>query len=95
MIEVCSLTKVFGAHRAVGDLSFTAPAGTVTGFLGPNGVGKTTTLRCLLGLARPTSGAALIDGVAYRDLRSPRRAVGPSWRPPDSTRPGRHGTTCA
>lgn len=76
MIELCSLTKVFGAHRAVNELSFTAPEGNVTGFLGPNGAGKTTTFRCLLGLARPTSGVALIDGLAYRDLPCPRRHVG-------------------
>ena len=76
MIEVHSLTKTFGTHRAVTDLSFTAPEGSVTGFLGPNGAGKTTTFRCLLGLAEPTSGEALIDGRAYRDLASPRHAVG-------------------
>jgi ABC-2 type transport system ATP-binding protein len=76
MIEVRSLTKVFGPHRAVDALSFSAPAGSVTGFLGPNGAGKTTTLRCLLGLARSTSGDALIDGHTYRDLASPRRHVG-------------------
>lgn len=76
MIEIRSLTKVFGAHRAVSELSFSAPAGKVTGFLGPNGAGKTTTFRCLLGLATPTSGTALIDGHPYRDLPSPRRRVG-------------------
>jgi ABC-2 type transport system ATP-binding protein len=76
LIEVRSLTKVFGSHRAVNELSFTAPTGKVTGFLGPNGAGKTTTFRCLLGLAQPTLGVALIDGVAYRELRSPRRHVG-------------------
>jgi ABC-2 type transport system ATP-binding protein len=76
VIEVRAMTKSFGAHRAVDELSFTAPAGSVTGFLGPNGAGKTTTLRCLLGLAAPTSGQALIDGHAYRDLPSPRRHVG-------------------
>jgi ABC-2 type transport system ATP-binding protein len=76
VIEVRSLTKTFGGHRAVSELSFTAPAGKVTGFLGLNGAGKTTTFRCLLGLAEPTSGAALIDGRAYRDLEHPRRHVG-------------------
>ena len=76
MIEVCGLTKTYGAQRAVDELSFTAPAGKVTGFLGPNGAGKTTTFRCLLGLAEPTSGRALIDGRRYRDLDSPRRRVG-------------------
>jgi ABC-2 type transport system ATP-binding protein len=76
VIEVSGLTKRFGEHRAVDDLSFTAPAGQVTGVVGPNGAGKTTTFRCLLGLARPTSGAALIDGLPYRELPQPRRQVG-------------------
>ena len=76
MIEVRNLTKVYAEHRAVGDLSFTAPAGQVTGFLGPNGAGKTTTLRCLLGLARPMTGEALIDGRRYPELHEPRRHVG-------------------
>jgi ABC-2 type transport system ATP-binding protein len=76
LIELKSLTKTYGDLRAVNELSFTAPAGKVTGFLGPNGAGKTTAFRCLLGLAAPTSGAALIDGQAYRDLVTPRRHVG-------------------
>ena len=62
-IEVRGLTKTFGAVTAVRDVSFTAPAGQVTGFLGPNGSGKTTTLRVALGLIRPTTGQALIGGV--------------------------------
>jgi len=76
VIEVAGLTKTFGEHRAVDDLTFTAPSGKVTAFLGPNGAGKTTTFRCLLGLAQPTSGAALISGRPYRDLDEPRRRVG-------------------
>ena len=57
-------------------MSFTAPTGAVTGFLGPNGAGKTTTLRVLLGLARTDGGTALVDGVAYVDLPTPRRTIG-------------------
>jgi ABC-2 type transport system ATP-binding protein len=64
-VEVRGLTKTFGSVTAVHDLSFTARAGRVTGFLGPNGSGKTTTLRMLLGLVRPTSGTALVGGVPY------------------------------
>ena len=75
-IEVRGLTKTFGAITAVRDVSFTAPAGQVTGFLGPNGSGKTTTLRAALGLIRPTAGEALIGGVPYRHLAQPRRRVG-------------------
>jgi ABC-2 type transport system ATP-binding protein len=70
------LTKTFGAVTAVRDMSFTAAAGRVTGFLGPNGSGKTTTLRMLLGLVRPTAGQALIGGVRYGLLPRPRRTVG-------------------
>jgi ABC-2 type transport system ATP-binding protein len=75
-IEVRGLTKTFGAVTAVREMSFTAPAGQVTGFLGPNGSGKTTTLRAALGLIRPTAGEALIGGVPYRHLAQPRRRVG-------------------
>lgn len=76
MITSQRLTKRFGDHVAVKELSFTAPSGAVTGFLGPNGAGKTTTFRMLLGLARPTSGRADFDGVAYIDLARPRETVG-------------------
>jgi ABC-2 type transport system ATP-binding protein len=75
-IEVRALAKSFGRVRAVDDLSFAAPAGQVTGFLGPNGSGKTTTLRALLGLVAPTSGTATIGGKPYRALQSPLRTVG-------------------
>jgi ABC-2 type transport system ATP-binding protein len=75
-VEVRSLTKSFGRVAAVKNLSFTAPAGKITGFLGPNGSGKTTTLRTLLGLVRPSAGEALIGGVRYRSLARPRRSVG-------------------
>lgn len=76
MIALAGLTKLYGTHRAVEDLTFTVEPGVVTGFLGPNGAGKTTTMRLILGLDRPTSGTATIDGKAYRELRDPLRAVG-------------------
>ena len=75
-VEVRGLTKTFGRVTAVREMSFTAPAGKVTGFLGPNGSGKTTTLRMVLGLVRPTAGQALIGGVSYQRLARPRRQVG-------------------
>jgi ABC-2 type transport system ATP-binding protein len=75
-IEVRGLTKTFGTVTAVRDVSFTAPAGRVTGFLGPNGSGKTTTLRAALGLIWPSAGEVLIGGVPYRRLDQPRRRVG-------------------
>jgi ABC-2 type transport system ATP-binding protein len=75
-VEVRDLTKTFGRVTAVRGMSFTAPAGKVTGFLGPNGSGKTTTLRIVLGLVRADAGAALIEGVPYGRLARPRRTVG-------------------
>ncbi len=75
-IAVESLIKDFGSVRAVDALSFTVAPGQVVGFLGPNGSGKTTTLRVLLGLVQPTSGRALIGGRAYIDLPHPAREVG-------------------
>lgn len=75
-VEVRGLTKNFGRMTAVSGVSFTAPAGKITGFLGPNGSGKTTTLRVMLGLVQPTAGEALIGGVPYRLLAQPRRTVG-------------------
>ena len=55
-IETSGLTKVFGRQRAVDSLDLSVPTGSVFGFLGPNGSGKTTTIRLLLGLAAATSG---------------------------------------
>ena len=57
-LSVRGLTKRYGAVTAVEDLSFDVAPGSVTAFLGPNGAAKTTTLRILLGLAKPTAGTA-------------------------------------
>jgi ABC-2 type transport system ATP-binding protein len=75
-IEFRSISKQFGAVRAVDDLTFTVEPGVVTGFLGPNGAGKTTSLRMLLGLVQPSGGTATFGGVAYRDLDDPLGTVG-------------------
>ncbi len=75
-VEIRGLTKRFGKVTAVRELSFDVRPGRVTGFLGPNGAGKSTTLRALLGLVRPTSGAATFDGRPYEALRHPSAAVG-------------------
>ncbi|TDZ98837.1 ABC transporter ATP-binding protein [Mycobacteroides salmoniphilum] len=76
MIELRSLTKVYGQTPAVDDLSVTVEPGVVTGFLGPNGAGKSTTLRMIVGLARPTSGTATIGGKQYHEIDHPLREVG-------------------
>lgn len=75
-LEVVGLGKSFGSVRAVDDLSFRVEPGRVTGFLGPNGSGKTTTLRMLLGLVRPSDGRALVGGHAYADHPVPGALVG-------------------
>jgi ABC-2 type transport system ATP-binding protein len=76
MIQALELTKTYRRVRAVDGVTFTAAPGRVTGFLGLNGSGKTTTLRMLLGLSRATSGRALINGKPYRELSHPLRQVG-------------------
>jgi len=75
-IVVQGLSKSFGPVQAVQDLSFTVEPGTVTGFLGPNGSGKTTTLRMILGLVKPTAGTATINGVPFHQLPNPGTVVG-------------------
>ena len=61
-IETHGLSKHFGQHKAVDGLTISIPAGTIAGFVGPNGSGKTTTIRLLLGLVRPSAGSATILG---------------------------------
>ena len=61
-IDIHSLTKRYGKSRGVENLSFDIASGEVFGYLGPNGSGKTTTIRCLMGLLRPTSGDCYVLG---------------------------------
>lgn len=62
MIEVSHLTKRYGAHTAVSDLSFTIEAGQIYGFLGPNGAGKSTTMNIMTGCLAASSGEVRIGG---------------------------------
>ena len=62
-IDVRNLSRRFGAFVAVDGVSFSVRAGEVFGFLGSNGAGKSTTIRMLCGLLRPSSGTAIVDGV--------------------------------
>jgi len=75
-IEVRGLSKQFGPLLAVDQLTFEVAAGRVTGFLGPNGSGKTTTLRMLLGLVSISGGTATFGGRRYVELGQPIRHVG-------------------
>ena len=79
-ISTDRLTKDFSTgfwrprpHRGLDGLTFEIPAGGVFGLLGPNGAGKSTTLKLLLNLLRPTSGSALVFGLAPGDVRAHRR----------------------
>ena len=70
------LVKRFGERAAVDGLSFEVPSGAVTGFVGPNGSGKTTTMRMLLGLVRASAGTAEVLGRSIDDPASYSRRVG-------------------
>ncbi len=72
MIEARSLSKHFGALRAVDEIDLEIEAGEFFAFLGPNAAGKTTTIRMLTGLLRPTAGTVRIGG--YDILREPEKA---------------------
>ncbi len=76
MIEVNGLTRSYGDHKAVDDVTFTARAGRVTGFLGPNGAGKSTCMRMIVGLTPPTAGSATVLGAPYAQLANPGRHAG-------------------
>jgi branched-chain amino acid transport system ATP-binding protein len=62
LLVVENITKSFGGHRAVNQVSFSLQAGSISALIGPNGAGKTTLFNCLAGFLRPTSGRILLDG---------------------------------
>ncbi len=69
LLEVTHLTKSFGSFTAVDDLSFSVKEGEVYGFLGQNGAGKSTTIRMILSLIRPTGGSINIFGMSIEKER--------------------------
>jgi ABC-2 type transport system ATP-binding protein len=76
-ITVRDLTRRFGAFTAVDRISFAVERGEIFGFLGANGAGKSTTIRMLCGLLKPTSGTAAVDGVdVSRDPEGVKRRIG-------------------
>lgn len=77
MIEVENLTKYYGHLAAIKDVSFTVEKGEVLGFLGPNGSGKTTTMRILTGYLPPSGGSARVAGYdVFSDSLEVRRRIG-------------------
>ena len=62
MIEVKNITKRYGAHTALSDVSFSVNEGEILGFLGPNGAGKSTAMNIITGYISATSGKVLVDG---------------------------------
>lgn len=63
VIVLNGLTKHYGKHRGIENISFSVEQGEIFGFIGPNGAGKSTTIRTLMGLLKPTSGSASIFGL--------------------------------
>jgi ABC-2 type transport system ATP-binding protein len=76
-IQVRDLTRKFGAFTAVDRISFAVERGEIFGFLGANGAGKSTAIRMMCGLLKPTSGTAVVDGVdVSRDPEEVKRRIG-------------------
>ena len=76
-IDVRGLSRRFGSFEAVKNLSFSVKQGEIFGFLGANGAGKSTTIRMLCGLLRPTTGTALVGGIdVSRDPEAVKRRIG-------------------
>jgi ABC-2 type transport system ATP-binding protein len=76
-VTVRDLTRRFGTFLAVDHVSFDVEPGTIFGFLGSNGAGKSTTIRMLCGLLSPTSGSALVGGIdVVRDPEAVKRRIG-------------------
>src|SRR5690349_5652693 len=62
LLELRNLKKYYATHKAVDDISFSIPQGSIFGLLGPNGAGKTTLLRMITGIFYPDQGEILFDG---------------------------------
>ena len=77
LIEVKHLTKRYGDHTAVSDLTFSVEEGQVYGFLGPNGAGKSTTMNIMTGCLAATSGEVTIGGYdIFEDAKQAKRLIG-------------------
>ncbi|WP_144394775.1 ABC transporter ATP-binding protein [Pleionea sediminis] len=67
VIELCDVSKSFGKHKVLSNLSFTVPQGSVFAFLGNNGEGKSTTIRLITGLLKSDSGSVSVLGLNFKD----------------------------
>jgi len=77
ILEIKNLTKKYGNKVAVDNISISIPKGSFFGLLGPNGAGKSTTIHCITGIAQPTEGQILVDGVdVVKDYKSARTKIG-------------------
>jgi ABC-2 type transport system ATP-binding protein len=76
MIKIKNLTKKYGSKYALKNVSFNVLPGQITGFIGENGAGKSTTLNILLNITHPTSGSATIDNKLYKKYPLPIKKVG-------------------
>lgn len=90
MITTTALTKSYRDVPVVRNVSLTCSPGTITGFLGANGAGKSTTLKMIVGLTRPDRGVATIGGRPFVELPNPTRVVG-TLLDPSAMHPGRTG----
>lgn len=77
MIEISHLSKKYGSHLAVNDISFTAEPGKIYGFLGPNGAGKSTTMNIITGYIGATSGTVTVNGKdIFKDAEAAKAQIG-------------------
>jgi len=87
MIAFDSVSHHYGGTPALKDVSFTVPHGSITGLVGPNGSGKTTAMKILMGIIRPSQGSATIDGRPFSEALLPMSTAGalitPEWIPVD------------
>lgn len=90
MITTTALTKSYNTVPVVRDVSLRCEPGTITGFLGANGAGKSTTLKMIVGLARPDHGTSTVDGRPFVELPNPTRVVG-TLLDASAMHPGRSG----
>lgn len=91
MIQATGITKTFGRLRALDDFGVSMAAGRAYSLIGPNGSGKTTFIKCLLGTVIPDSGSLMLDGVSLLGNPEPRARIGympQIGRYPDNMRVG-------